>query len=32
MMLELLRLAGSFRLTIDGVLAVEAGKEFQSDN
>ena len=29
---ELLRLAGSSRVTIDGVGTVEVGREFQSDN
>ena len=29
---ELLKLAGSSRVTIDGGVIVEAGSEFQSDN
>ena len=32
MALELLRLAGSSRVTIDGGVTIEAGREFQSDN
>ena len=32
MALELLRLAGNSRVTIDGGVTVEAGWEFQSDN
>ena len=32
MALELLRLAGSSRVTIDGGGTAEAGREFQSDN
>ena len=31
MTLELLRLAGSSRMTINGGITVEAGREFQSD-
>ena len=29
---ELLRLAASFRMTIDGCVTPEAGREFQSDS